>query len=427
MPNPIVVLPGYYGTLLLDRVSNETIWLTLDGVANSGEMLEAIRLDTGDPSRIVSGDVFDELDIFPFWSPNVYKGLLIFVGSLGLPKDYVVPFGIDWRQSVEFTIDNLQHKIVGLLGQTGEKKVDIVAHSHGGLVARAYLKKHSGALVENLITLGTPHKGMLRTFEALDRGISFLGFSKAHVSEVSRSFPSAYELLPVDANDGLFTVNNKNADPFTSNGWVFDATSKKMLAAAGKVMLGLPAAIPVKTTIIFGSHRLTTTRASASAQGKLRFFETTDGDGTVPQVSAAANGITSDVSIARFGIPFGVHTRLFEYETAQRVMKNVLLNRPMPHVAFAFEKPMYRSRDTIGFAVDLRHPNGAPIDDANVRLTLRGHGQEIRPQFDPIRGDFHVNLQMPAAPVHLQYKVRVEAGGLPTPVEQVGMLWAANG
>ena len=47
----------------------------------------------------------------------------------------------------------LQNKLNGA-------KVDIVAHSMGGLVARSALENyHKGDLVQNLITLGTPHKG----------------------------------------------------------------------------------------------------------------------------------------------------------------------------------------------------------------------------------------------------------------------------
>jgi len=43
---------------------------------------------------------------------------------------------------------------------TGSEKVDIVAHSMGGLVARAYIRDHGGARrVRRLVTLGTPHNG----------------------------------------------------------------------------------------------------------------------------------------------------------------------------------------------------------------------------------------------------------------------------
>lgn len=46
-----------------------------------------------------------------------------------------------------------------LLAQAGAGQVVIVAHSMGGLVARAYLRRHGGAQVARVITLGTPHHG----------------------------------------------------------------------------------------------------------------------------------------------------------------------------------------------------------------------------------------------------------------------------
>lgn len=43
--------------------------------------------------------------------------------------------------------------------ETGSDKVIIVAHSMGGLVARAYLRDHGMARIARVITLGTPHHG----------------------------------------------------------------------------------------------------------------------------------------------------------------------------------------------------------------------------------------------------------------------------
>ena len=44
--------------------------------------------------------------------------------------------------------------------QTGAAKVDLVGHSEGGLVSRAYVKNYGGAAeVDSLVTLGTPNYG----------------------------------------------------------------------------------------------------------------------------------------------------------------------------------------------------------------------------------------------------------------------------
>jgi pimeloyl-ACP methyl ester carboxylesterase len=55
--------------------------------------------------------------------------------------------------------DGLARHIEKLLAATGAEKLVILAHSMGGLVARAYLRKHGAGHVAKLITLGTPHQG----------------------------------------------------------------------------------------------------------------------------------------------------------------------------------------------------------------------------------------------------------------------------
>lgn len=46
-----------------------------------------------------------------------------------------------------------------LCAETGHDKVVIVAHSMGGLAARAYLRVHGSDRIAKIITLGTPHRG----------------------------------------------------------------------------------------------------------------------------------------------------------------------------------------------------------------------------------------------------------------------------
>ena len=46
-----------------------------------------------------------------------------------------------------------------LLAHTGARQVILVAHSMGGLVARAFLRQHGVQQVARVITLGTPHHG----------------------------------------------------------------------------------------------------------------------------------------------------------------------------------------------------------------------------------------------------------------------------
>ncbi len=54
--------------------------------------------------------------------------------------------------------DQLHKQVLRLHAKTG-RRVVLVAHSMGGLVVRAYLRKHSADWVKGVVTLGSPHQG----------------------------------------------------------------------------------------------------------------------------------------------------------------------------------------------------------------------------------------------------------------------------
>jgi triacylglycerol esterase/lipase EstA (alpha/beta hydrolase family) len=53
----------------------------------------------------------------------------------------------------------VEQAVQKLCAATGAPRVAIVAHSMGGLVARAWMRAHGTAAVARVITLGTPHHG----------------------------------------------------------------------------------------------------------------------------------------------------------------------------------------------------------------------------------------------------------------------------
>jgi pimeloyl-ACP methyl ester carboxylesterase len=72
---------------------------------------------------------------------------------------YSITFQDDKCGSVEAHAAELNNTVNGILRNTGGEKVNIVAHSKGGLDARWYLA-HSGIdKVANLIMIGTPNSG----------------------------------------------------------------------------------------------------------------------------------------------------------------------------------------------------------------------------------------------------------------------------
>ena len=53
----------------------------------------------------------------------------------------------------------VQHAVEALCRASGAPRVTVVAHSMGGLVARAWMRAYGAAPVARLVTLGTPHHG----------------------------------------------------------------------------------------------------------------------------------------------------------------------------------------------------------------------------------------------------------------------------
>lgn len=418
MPKPVVIIPGYYGTLLVDKVAGDkVVWLTLGSMFESGEVLDAINLETGDPDRIVSGGILEEIQIIGNWAPNFYKTLRMFFGSIGFAPGDVIPFGVDWRRTLSFNVDQLRARIERAGG------ANLVAHSHGGLIAREYLRKYAAdPRVDSFIALGTPHKGMLVTLEALVQGINFFGWSKSHLMKTARTFPSAFELLPFDRSDGFFEWDgNANADPFVQTGWA-DPSLLPKIADARSVVANLPAALQVRSAFIYGTHRDTRARAAGSPGKKLKFETLPRGDGTVPSASAMGSRMTGNIE--RYAIPYGVHSQLFDYVPAQTIMKNVLFNRPMAHFATGFSREMYMTGKPLGVAVDLRDPQGRIFPNATVSIDLRG--QNIPIPHDPSSGDYFLEIQMPKSPQHMQYKITANAPGLANPFTEVGVLHPMN-
>lgn len=80
-------------------------------------------------------------------------------------------FPYEWRMSNVETAKLLKTKVDRIKAATKWPRVDIVAHSMGGLVAREYIETlYGGDSVDQLITLGTPHDGSPEGYLTWDGG-----------------------------------------------------------------------------------------------------------------------------------------------------------------------------------------------------------------------------------------------------------------
>jgi len=94
---------------------------------------------------------------------GVWRSLKRRLRKAGLGPTYAPSYGPPLA-SIDLFADQIAAKIDGILAATGAKQVSIVAHSMGGLVARAYVRKYGGDKVKRVITIGTPHQGSVHAW-----------------------------------------------------------------------------------------------------------------------------------------------------------------------------------------------------------------------------------------------------------------------
>jgi pimeloyl-ACP methyl ester carboxylesterase len=89
---------------------------------------------------------------------GVWHAMLPRIEAAGHGPLYTLSYGPP-QASIETFAEQLAAKIDAIRAATGAAKVTLVAHSMGGLVARAYVRRFGAEQVRCLVTLGAPHHG----------------------------------------------------------------------------------------------------------------------------------------------------------------------------------------------------------------------------------------------------------------------------
>lgn len=436
---PVLFLPGYYGSKFKLISTGETIWIDLDDIFRPSRVIEKMALGQNpDPVKAVS--VLDTIDLFPFLKLGIYKSLeRWFRNSLGYAAEYVHMVPVDWRQSLDLLADQLK---VDIETRVPNGQVDLVGHSHGGLVARAYMAKYGGNRVARLITLGTPHKGMLKVLEALASGIELAFFTRTMTKPWARSMPSPYELMP-RFGDGHFLWNGQATDPFTNADWVQVHESNPAIREEMLLLLQqtqsitaqlLPNQIPVPSYFIFGTRLETMNRARGGPGQPITMEKAPEGDGVVTTLSAEDRGIQG-ANIIRCPAPLASHMLIFRDAQVKALMKSILLDDRLPYagaqvlVRWEGNKNYYFPGTNKRIMVEVRDLRGDPIPDARVDFTLKQGRrvliQETIPQ-SPL-GDFTMLVNLPSEGVRLNWRVAISGTGVPDSAKvHRGSIWPRN-
>jgi hypothetical protein len=218
--NPVILIPGITGTYLLkdDNDENEEIWPNLLKLLLPGDdsFLNYLTLEvdgTENPDKpVLLGDI-----IRGAVGVHVFDDLINELISNGYTENTnLFVFSYDWRKSSAENSIALKNKIEEVLIETGAEKVDLVAHSMGGLLTKKYIRDNNEDKIDKLIFLGTPHLGAPKAFKVLMYGDS-MGYSKLsfglnpnRAKFISQNMPAVYELLPSEkyiSNNGNYVIN----------------------------------------------------------------------------------------------------------------------------------------------------------------------------------------------------------------------------
>ena len=209
---PVLIVPGILGTEI--KRGNQKLWADLDSMiyggngdsfmdplaffsnlqpVDSGVSIDkVIQVATGTPETFLNFDYTKNLTNL-LTSPEV--------GYVENQNLFTFPY--DWRYGVmggdEINVKALKQKIADIMSQTRSDKVDVIAHSTGGLLLKKYVMENpSDHHIGKAIMVGVPNLGTPKAVKVLTQGDSFgvLGLNDEEIKKIIRNMPVAYELLP---------------------------------------------------------------------------------------------------------------------------------------------------------------------------------------------------------------------------------------
>ena len=268
----VLILPGIMGSKLggpMQRAGSkhrrrppEVLWI--DPLQIAAGRLTALTLPSGRSLKAMGVLLFS------------YARLKLQLRIAGCDARF---FSYDWRLG----LDELGARLAARIVADG-RPVVLVAHSMGGLVARAAARMLPKRLVRKLIMLGTPNQGSFAPVQALRGTYPFVRkmstLDRKHSAEylaqnVFCTFPGLYHMLPPP-------LQIKGMDLFDAGCWPADGPvpCAQLLRAAATARAGL-APVDSRMVHIVGVNQETVVGLRRTAAG-FEYVMNRNGDGTVP-------------------------------------------------------------------------------------------------------------------------------------------------
>jgi pimeloyl-ACP methyl ester carboxylesterase len=237
---PVILIPGALGSRLLDKHERREIWpgsalhLLVTSKHDLALPFDPVTLQPIDDGVEANG-LFEEVLSSDFYgailrtlrqSGGFVPGKLGEHAGPGVRRYYV--FAYDWRQDNVTIAKRLDALIEQVRRDYDDPalKVNVIAHSMGGLVTRYYLRygtvdalEGEGAFPINMagagkvgtaVLLGTPNLGSVRSLQSMLLGHK-VGLRRIE-PEVLATMPSVYQLLPHPLTDWSVDPSGKDLD-----------------------------------------------------------------------------------------------------------------------------------------------------------------------------------------------------------------------
>ncbi len=410
----VLFLPGIEGSRLYEgmgcgKTAEEKLW---DPIADSIIKIlrgagddKVKRLFLDEDGKSVCSDIYAKADgvIDSVRGNNIYKSFIDEMNGLeneGTINDWK-PVAYDWRLSLSDLLNKgaerdgkiyyteatstpyIEQTLRALAGSSKTGKVTIVAHSNGGLVAKALLNQLGGEtsklLVDKVIMVGAPQTGAPIDIGALlygmDQGISSWGITILHdyvARELAQNSPMAYHLLPSEdylksiASDVNHPVARFAGDAYAKEIGTYGATINNTTELDNFILASTtlnsslidyangqhatldfwtpPEGIEVSQIAGWGADTVagidfytpagTAVITALEPQRKYKPIFTEDGDGTVPVPSALM--MATSTSVKRYWVDLHsynklvpvkrIHKDLFEIPQLEDFIKNIIKN-----------------------------------------------------------------------------------------------------
>ena len=368
---------------------------------------------------------------------HTYDDLLETLEANGYEEDKnLFTFPYEWRDSNMINANLLKDKISDVkqvcqnaklnnqisqtLGETDCSKVDIVAHSMGGLISRAYIQSEGYQNdIDQIIFLGTPHKGSPKAYLQWEAGefppgfIQFLsqqffmaearrnGYTNLFDYIQNRPISSVQELLPIfdylkEENTGILRIYPEN---YPRNIFLESLNTEtglsKLLNSKVKItnIVGDTGNNTIDKIVV-----APTTEGDIWQHGKMQSLENGSGDGTVTAYgSTIEDSVENEIwNVSHGNLPRETSGRIFNILTG-KIADQVIISSIVENI---FSIHLQSPIDVIVVAPDGKRigknfANGEEYNEIpNAFYSGFNNGDEEYITIpDPIEGEYKIEVQ----------------------------------